>query len=50
MGGAVPMGLAGRTWCGWRCAIVIGGEGVVCMVLCRWIWWGGRPVGTAVPL
>ena len=44
MGSAVPLGLAGR------CAVVIRGEGVMWVALCRWDWRGERPVGSAVPL
>ena len=36
VGSVVPLGLAGRAWCGWRCAGRIGGEGVVWVALCRW--------------
>ena len=44
MGSAVP--LAGRASCGWRCAIGIGGEGVVWVALCCWDPRRGRGMGT----
>ena len=48
MGSAVPLGLAWRAWCGRRravgmalhgrrCAVVIGGESVLWVALCRGI-------------
>ena len=44
MGSVVPLGLAGGR------RVVIGGECVVWMALCRWNLWGGRRVRNAVPL
>ena len=48
LGGAVPWGLAGRAWSGWRCAVVIGGESVVWVALCRCDWRGERGLGGVV--
>ena len=60
VGGAVSSGLLGKASCGWRChwdsgpgwrcVVVIGGQGVVWVALCRCDWWGGRRVGGAVSL
>ena len=50
LGGAVPWGLVGRAWSGWRCAVVIGGEILVWVALCRCDWWGEPGLGGGVPL
>ena len=50
LGSAVPWGLVGRTWSGCRNAVGIGAESVVWVALCRCDWWGGCPLGGAVPL
>ena len=49
MGSAVPLGFAGRALCGWRCAVVIGGEGMVWLSLCQGDWWEERGPGGVVP-
>ena len=49
MGSAVPLGLAGRAWSGWRCAVVTSGKGMVWVSLCHGDWWGERGLGVAVP-
>ena len=49
LGGAVPRGLVGRAWSGWRSAVVIGGESVVWVALCSGDWRGERGLGGAVP-
>ena len=40
--GAVPWGLVGRAWFGWRCAVVIAGESLVWVALCRCDCLSGR--------
>ena len=49
---AVPLGLASREVgeALWRCAVVIGGESVVWVALCRCDWRGERGLGGVVPL
>ena len=49
LGGAVPWGLVGRAWSGWRSAVAIGGESVVWAALCHGVRWGERGLGGAVP-
>ena len=50
IGAVWPLRLAGRAWCGCRCAVVIGGESVVWVAQCRCDWRVGRRVGGAAPL
>ena len=49
MGGAVPLGLVGRASGGLRCSVVIGGEAVLWVALCRCDSRGERGMGSAVP-
>ena len=48
---AVRIGLDGGRLGGvlCRCAVVMGGESVVWVALCRGDWWGEHGVGVAVP-
>ena len=49
MGGAVPL-FAGKASCGWRCAMGIGGEGVLWVALCRCDFAEERAMGSVAPL
>ena len=46
----VRWGLVGRAWSVWRRAVVIGGESLVWVVLCRCDWWGEPGLCGVVPL
>ena len=47
---AVPWGLVVGVSCSMGCAVVIRGESVVWVALCRCVWWGERGLGSPVLL